>query len=499
MDQHLPSPLPDRRTAAVHVKKYRRVRASPNRTSPGRSASTPTHGWDTSTLEKANDELKSIQYSLSIDSAYFPSSTPMMANRSTHSGYSLPMSQQNCTTSSQSNSGSSQWSKPNSQSSADYSMTDMTGVNTPNLTFSDSDSTHHDPQYVATHAPSSLHSQRLSVGTNKVSSRKYGQPTLWVDTTMDGSASDLCDSPVDSDPKEDPPYSRMDDPTAQVHSTGESERLHFEIDGAVVHAATGCHQKTYPESLNDPATSNAFNVASPFSLEDNHSQHGPVSWCQCHWLLKRPSSIPLETGTILKLCRLYSRQMRNSRQTLLRRLQDRFEFLRQRISLAIPSLQSQVQEALGLLLDKPPTTKDALITLSLLSATQPPPSLQGYISLTLFAKAWLSLSEQQGMADVTYGLFLESSRSVAAMASSQLEQEAYDILLQLLWQPVTTAVSFPDRHSLFCPQPSRTEAGTVGDNYRVKTISNIGLKWVLSHVCRDIVDGKINVIYGYYD
>jgi hypothetical protein len=217
------------------------------------------------------------------------------------------------------------------------------------------------------------------------------------------------------------------------------------------------------------------------SLEDNRAERVAVPSCSCHGLLKRPISASLEPGTILKICRLYSLQMRNTRQTILRRLQDIFEILWQKLREVVPSLPHQVQQTLDLILDTPPTITDGLLTLSLLSAGKPPPSLHGYISLAFFAKAWLSLHEKQGLADVTYELFFETAHCATVMAFSNAERDAYDILLQLLWRPVAATMSPPETHPLFCPVPSQMKATSVVDP-----------KWVLSHICRDIVDGKIN-------
>lgn len=374
-------------------------------------------------------------------------------------------------------------------------MTEMSGLITPDHTFSDFNDSFYDSQPVVAHSPSLLYSELWGLVTDELSSRddalsspKHGgQPALWFKTKIDGSASELYAEPVDSDLRDDPLYSRADDPIAEVHDARKTEHLKPEVHGPSLSSVTDLHH-ICPERLNHDIV-NVSGVTPPPSLEGNRTQRAAVPRCECHGLLKRPISAPLEPGKILKIYRLYSRQMRNAQLTTLRHLQDKFETLWQKVRQAAPSLQSQVQQTLGPILDTPPTITDGLITLSLLSDRKPPRSLHEYISLVFFAKAWLSLGEQQGIAEVAYGLFIETARCASVIPSSNAERDAYNILLQLLWQPFAATMSPPETHPLFCPAPSQMNTSTSTHSPRT---TDVGPKWVLSHVCRDIVDGKIN-------
>lgn len=492
-NQQLSRLVPDRRSPTIHVKKYRKVRFTQSRTSPVRSISAPTTQCHSNAPEKAWDETIIMQYGLPIDSAWVSSCAQGMANHPTHGHHLQPMSEQSSTPSSRSNSGNSQWSRPTSLSSADYSMTDVSGLTTPSLTFSDSGSLFHDLHLAESNSTSLLNPEVPTLATDKLRSlpdaysipHSHQRPTLWVDTTFEGRASELCDSPIESDLNDDSPYSRADGSILGHH-----DRVKLQVYDAP-HTCGGT-EETFSGRLNDPEVSNTCDVASLSSFEDSLSKQAPAPWCQCHWLLNRPTLTSLEPREILGVCALHFRQMRNTRQTLLRRLQDKFEIVWQKIRIFIPSLQEQVQRALIPVLDMPPTLQDGLITLSLLSGEQPLPSLHGYISLAFFAKAWLSLGGQHITSDVTNSLFLETSRCVAAKASPA-EQEAYEYLLQLLWQPVSAMLSPPESHQLFCPTPTQTNVCAIKCNSGTNTTSPVHPKGILSHVCCDIVDGKTDI------
>lgn len=490
----LSRPVPDRHSPTIHVKKYRKVRVTPSRTSPVRSVSTPATQYHSSAPEKARDKTTITRYSLPIDSAIVSSFAQGMANHPAHGDHSQPMSEQISTFSSRSNSRNCQWSGSNSLSSADYSMMGVPGLVTPGPRFSDSDSSFHDLHFAESDPTSSLNSEVSTFGTDKFRSipnassipHSPHRPTLWVDTTIGGEASELCYSPIESDPpiesdlNDGSPYPRADD-TILGH--------HDRVELGVYDAPHTCGGKeTFPDYLNDCDVSNTCGMASASSSEDGPYKQVPPRWCECHWLLNRPTLASLEPREILKICDSYSQQMRDTRQTLLRRLQDMFETLWQKIRNVVPSLQEQVRRTLILILDTPPTLQDGLITLSLLSDEQPLPSLQGYISLAFFAKAWLSLEGQHVTSDVTNSLFLEMSRCVAAEASPA-EQEAYEYVLQLLWQPVNA----PESQQLFCPTPTQTNVCAIKCNSGTNTTSRAPPKGILSHVCCDIVDGETDI------
>lgn len=498
MEQRLLGLPSDRATTAIHVKKCRGVRVSATKLSHKRGDSTPTSRRDSITSERMQGKRKSLQNGSPFEPGYSPSRVSVMAKQSSHTGHSLQMSQQSSAASSQSESDDSVWSVPNFESSVDYSMTDVSALTTPNLTLSHSENSLEDSQSVAASVPSLQDLEVSHFGNENLDSQQYAlgiqvndnRPSLWINTAVDKSARELYESPIDFDPEDQPSYSRAGGTTPRLYQSGTTEYIKSKVSGHFVPSITPRHQ-TCPGYLNDCDIGNVYGDVPPSAPEESQSDHVQIPWCKCHWLLNRPVRATLEPATILRICHLYSRQLRHPRQKPLRRLQDRFEFLWQKARLAIPSLQIHVQQDLALLndtFDIPPTITDGLITLKLMTQSQRPPSIHGYIALALIAKAWLSLAEQQGMADVTYALFFETSRCVALMASSDAERDAYDILLQLLWQPVAAATPSLEEHQLFCPVPSHLKSNR--QNSERSGPPHASLKWVLSRVCRDIADGR---------
>lgn len=489
MEQRLLGLPSDRATTAIHVKKCRGVRVSATKLSHKRGDSIPTSRRDSITSERMQGKRKSLQNGPPFEPGYSPSRVSVMAKQSSHTGRSLQMSQQSSAASSQSESDDSVWSVPNFESSVDYSMTDVSALTTPNLTLSHSENSLEDSQSVAASVPSLQDLEVSHFGNENLDSQQYAfgiqvndnRSNLRINTAVDKSASELHESPIDFDPEDQPSYLRAD---------GTTEYIKSKVSRHFVPSITRRHQ-TYPEYLNDCNIGNVYGDVPPSAPEGSQSDHVQIPWCKCHWLLNRPVRATLEPATILRICHLYSRQLRHLRLKPLRRLQDKFEFLWQKARLAIPGLQIHVQRDLALLndiFDVPPTITDGLITLKVITQCQRPPSIHGYIALALIAKAWLSLAEQQGMADVMYALFFETSRCVALMASSDAERDAYDILLQLLWQPVATATPSLEEYQLFCPVPSHLKSNRQ-DSERSGP-PHASLKWVLGRVCRDIVDGR---------
>ena len=216
--------------------------------------------------------------------------------------------------------------------------------------------------------------------------------------------------------------------------------------------------------------------------------------CKCHILLPRPIFDPPNSGAILKFCALYSRQIKHPRLTLLRRLQGTFEFEWQRVRRAIPCLQKYVPQAFSVL-NIIPTLQEGLGTLERLLTRKPPSTFQGYLSLAFFTKAWLSLEEQPDSSGVTTALFAETAHCIAAMtqyAGRPADQPAYDLILQLLWRPHTPMASPSEAHPLFCPTYIPARAWSGKDGTGTKNTSRTHPTWVLSQVCRKIVQGKVS-------
>lgn len=150
-------------------------------------------------------------------------------------------------------------------------MTDTSGLITPDRTFSDFNGSFCDSQPVVAHSPSLLYSELWGLDTDTLSSwddalnspKHGGQQALWV---IDGSTSDLYEEPVDSDPRGDPPYSRADDPIAEVHDARKTEHLKSEVHGAFLSSVTGLRH-ICPERLNRDVV-NVSGVTPPPSLVD---------------------------------------------------------------------------------------------------------------------------------------------------------------------------------------------------------------------------------------
>jgi hypothetical protein len=492
--QQRPYLIPDRQTTR-HVRKTRKIRFSQSRASPVRTVSTPITPSRGATLEGAHEHLTSIQHSFSIDPSSLSSATHILVGQPSCGGQTLSELHQSSVVSSWSNSGNTLWSRSNLQSSADYSTTDISGVATPDLTFSDSDSSFANLKYVTQHPKSSLDSETSGPSADELISRPYAsniphagrRPRLWVDTTLEGTPGDFCDSPIEGDHSDQFPCSGADDRDIG-YQTSTPNFFKSQFHGTPHHCVAGLGGMC-SGCLNELEASFASDAAPAHSFEDSLSSQASALWCPCHWLLKRPAFVSPEPRAILSVCALSFRHMRKSQQTVLRRLQDMFEAEWQRVRQAVPGLQEHIQHALSLILDINPTLQEGLETLKSLSSGQPPSSLRGYISLAFFAKASLSLEKQPGLAEVNTALFVETARDMARMTRS-IDQPAYDILLQLLWIPLTATTSPLESQALFCPRSTTTSVGSSKDNSGTKTNPIVRPKWILNHVCREIVEGK---------
>jgi hypothetical protein len=487
----------DRHSAAKHVQKSRNVDFSQCRTSPVRSGSTPTAQCHVTALQKAHDNITSRERGSSMDAVDFPDYAQALVDRQNHRHQPQPALQQSSAASSYVESRNTQWHWPEPQPPADCSPTDISCLDTPGLTFSDVGSSCHQFKFVARCSTSSFDSGSLEPEAEENTSRPEPpsiplagfRPKLQVHTSFQGTTGpfgDYCDSPVASDLNDEFPYSAAENPMVG-YSNGTREWVKSQVFVEPHHCANGLDEGC-SDCLRDLEIIFESDVASGSSFEGSLSRLVSATACPCHFLHRRPAFDLPEPGAILKACALYFRQMRPNRQMVLRRLQDTFAAEWQRVCKATLSLQKHLQSALSTILHQVPTLQDGLDALKLLNTGKRPESLQGYISLAFFAKAWLTLEEQPDLSDVTTALFVETTHCVAAMARlvPHLEQQAYDILLQLLWQPVTA-----ETYELFCPvfRPRSICWGT--DDSRLKAATRARPKWILSHVCRGIVECKI--------
>lgn len=483
----------DRHSAAKHVQKSRNVDFSQCRTFPVRSGSTPTTQCHVAALQRAHDNLTTRERGLSIDAVDFPDYAQALVDQQNHRHQPQPALHQSSAASSYIESSSTQWHWPKPQQPADCSPTDISYLDTPDLTFSDVDSSCHQFKFVARCSTSSFVSESPQSEAEENTSRPEPpstllaglRPKLQVNTSFQSTAGafgDYCDSPVTGDLNDEFPYSAAENPMVG-YSNGTREWVKSQVFVEPHHCANGLDERC-SDCLRDLEIIFGSDFVSGSSFEGSLSRKVSATGCPCHFLHRRPAFALPEPRVILKACALYFRQMRPKRQMVLRRLQDTFAAEWQRVYKATLSLHKHLQSALSTILHQVPTLQDGLGTLKLLNTGKRPKSLQGYISLALFAKAWLTLEEQPGLSDVTTALFVETTHCVAAMAP-HLEQQAYDIVLQLLWQPVTA-----ETYELFCPvfRPRSMCWGT--DDSRWKATTRARPKWILSHVCRGIVECK---------
>jgi hypothetical protein len=493
--QQLPYLWADRQTTTKHVRKSRRVRFSPGRTSPVRSASNSTTECHTTALGRANESFPSMQYAFSIDPSCSPGYGQVWAHQASHRSQSTTESQYGSMVSSRSSSGNAQWSGSNYSPSSDYTAAGTSCLGTPDLTVSDTASSSHDPKYATQHSTSSSDSEWPASNSDEIISRQGGSSIphtgerLWIDTTFKGTVGEFSYSPIESDPNDEFPRSEAEE-TDSAQMAGNAVLAKSQMHVASRHCVAGLAESC-SRCLQDLEACFASDVAPGSSFEDQEVVFNELSArrCQCHFLLTRPTFDSPDPGAIREFCALYFQQIKQTRQTMLRRLQDMFEFERQRVRRAMLYLQEYVPQVFSLL-NIIPTLQEGLKTLEAL-LTRKTPSLQGYLSLAFFTKAWLSLQEQPGLSEVTTALFVETAHRTATMARPT-DRPAYDLLLQLLWRPLTTMASPSEAHPLFCPTYTPTRAWSSEDGTGTKSTSRAHPKWVLSHVCLGIVQGKVS-------
>jgi hypothetical protein len=493
--QQLPYLWADRHTTTKHVRKSRRVRFSPRRTSPVQSTSSPTTECHTTALRRASESFPSMQYTFSIDPSCSPGYGQVWVHQASHRSHSRTELQYGSMVSSRSNSGNTRWSGSNCPPSSEYTTTDTSCLGTPDLTVSDTASSSRDPKYATRHSTGSSDSEWPASDSDEIISGQGGssihhtgeRPILWIDTTFEGTVGEFCYSPIESGPKDEFPRSEAEEAdTAQMadNMVLAKSQTHVASHHCVAGLAESCSR-----CLDDLEACFASNVAPEPSLEDQVVfNEQSARCCQCHFLLTRPTFDSPGSAAILDFCALYPRQIKKTRQTMLRRLQDMFEFEWQRVRRAMPCLEKCVPQTFSLL-DIIPTLQEGLRTLEML-LTRNPPSSQGYLSLAIFTKAWLSLQEQPGLSEITTALFVETAHWTAAM-TRPADRPAYDLLLQLLWRPLAAMTSPSEAHPLFCPTYIPTSARSSKDGTGTKSTSRAHPKLVLSHVCCGIVQGKV--------
>lgn len=500
LDQ-LPYLFPDRHPTTKHVKKSWKVHFSRSRTSPIHTTTTPTTQGHAVAFTMAQNNPISREDGLFTEVARFTSYSKASFNYPVQDGHSQPSSQQSSTVSSRSNSGSSLWTGQSSQSSNDFSVIHSLDSITPDSTFSESDGSFHgsscsslDP--VLLEADCSVISQSRVSGIPKARRR----PRLQIETSFqctDGEFGDICYSPVDSDLRSEFDYPPADTPLPRNHD-GALQRAELQVSGPSHLYATGIDQ-AIPHCLNHSEAGQVSGFGPsvpPFGYGCSEQRSSPL--CSCHKLLKRPFFPLPEPDSIFRACDSYSRQIRQASQTILERLQLKFEVVWKNIRDTIRTLPARMQHILYQTFNTPPTLQNALETLKLLCEKRSP-TLQGYLSLAFFARAWLSLEEKHDMSEVTNALFAETTRCITLITLQdireahdlQSKREAYDALLQLLWRPRVLTTTSLESHGLFCPMPTLGTIYSANDGFRTKTASHVGPKWVLCRLCRGMVDGKL--------
>lgn len=477
--QQGPYLIPARHTTLKHAQKTRKIRFNQSRASPVRSASTPTTQCRGTALEEAYGNFTGIGHRFSIDPTCLLSYTHMLPD----SWQTTSQPQQSSPVSTWSNSGNALWPASISRSSTDCSGADTADLTPPNLTFSDTDSSFANLKYATGYSISSSNSDAQGSSADQLLSRAkapntYGghRPKLMIDTTPNGTPSDFYDSPIEWDRSDQFP-----DSGSEGQDIGQRPSISH-------HCVAGLEQP-YPGCFNGIEALVAPGAGPLYHIGDSLSNQASVPWCHCHVLLKRPDFASTEPREIINACTMYFRQMRKCPQTVLRRLQDRFEVELQRVRDAVTVYEEYAADTLSLIRDINPTIQEGLSTLKLLNFAQPPTSLQGYISLAFFAKAWLSLEEQPGISVVNTALFVETAHYIARN-TPLTDRAAYDILLQLLWNPSTATTSPPASQALFCPTIALLTLGSSPGNPGPKTTPRTCTRWVLNHVCREIVEGK---------
>jgi hypothetical protein len=501
LDQ-LPYLFPDRHPTTKHVKKSRKVYFSRSRTSPVHTTSIPTTQGHAVAFAMAQNNPISREYGLFTEAAEFTSYGKASFNYPIQDEHSQPSSQQSSTVSSRSNSGDSLWPGQNSQSSDDFSVIHSLDFITPDSTFSESDGSFHD------FSCSSVDPVLLEADCGVLISRSrasgipqaHRRPRLQVETSFqctDGEFGDICYSPVDSDPRSELDYPPTDIALPRDHN-GTLQRAELQVSGPSHLYAAGLDQTT-PHWFNHPEAGQASVFGPPvppFGYDCSEQRSSPL--CSCHKLLKRPFFPLPEPDSIFRACDSYSRQIRQTSQTILERLQLKFEAVWKNIRDTIRTLPARMQHILRQTFNTPPTLQNALETLKLLCEKRPP-TPQGYLSLAFFAQAWLSLEEKHDVSEVTNALFAETTRCITLITSQdireahglQSKREGYDALLQLLWRPRVLTNTSSENHGLFCLIPTLSTIYSANDSFRTKTASHAGPKWVLCRLCRGMVDGKL--------
>jgi hypothetical protein len=487
LDQ-LPYLFPDRHPTTKHVKKSRKVLFSRSRTSSIHTTSIPATQSHVVAFAMAQNNPISREDGLFTEAAEFTSYSKASFNCPIQDEHSQPSSQQSSAVSSRSNSGDSLWPGQSSQSSDDFSVIHSLDFITPDSTFSESDGSFHG------FSSSSLDPVLLEADCDVISrSRASGIPSFQC---TDGEFGDICYSPVDSDPRSEFDYLPTDIALPRDHN-GTLRRAELQISSPSHLYAAGIDQ-TIPHCLNHPEAGQAsvFGPSVP-PFGYGCSEQRPSPLCSCHKLLKRPFFPLPEPDSIFRACDSYSRQIRQTSQTILERLQLKFEVMWKNIHDTIRTLPAHMQHILYQTFDTPPTLQNAFETLKLLCEKRPP-TPQGYLSLAFFARAWLSLEEKHDVSEVTNALFAETTHCITLIPSQDIREahglqsrgNAYDALLQLLWRPRVLTTTSLESHGLFCPIPTLSTIYSANDSFRTKTASHVGPKWVLSRLCRGMVDGK---------
>jgi hypothetical protein len=500
LDQ-LPYVFPDRHPTTKHVKKSRKVHFSRSRTSPIQTTSIPINQSHDVALAMAQNNPISREDGLFTEAAEFTSYSKAPFDYPIQDEHSQPSSQQSSTVPSRSNSGNSLWSGQSSQSSDDFSVIHSLDFMTPDSTFSESDGSFHGSSC------SSLDLVLLEADCGAISrSRASGipqarrRPRLQVETSfqcIDGEFGDICYSPVDSDPRSEFDYPPTDIALPRDHN-GALQRAELQVSGPS-HLYAASIDQTIPHCLSYPEAGQASVFGSsvpPFGYGCSEQRSSPL--CSCHKLLKRPFFPLPEPDSIFRACDSYSRRIRQTPQTIVERLQLKFEVMWKNIHDTIKTLPARMQHILYQTFNTPPTLQNALETLKLLCEKRPP-TPQGYLSLAFFAQAWLSLEEKHDVSEVTNALFAETTRCITLITSQdireahglQSKREAYDVVLQLLWRPRVLTTASLESHGLFCPMPTLSTIYSANDSFRTKTASSVGPKWVLCRLCRGMVDGKL--------